>query len=337
MANYANMYQCPLFFLYSGDKASIMKRILTLLAFFTATATIAQDHDDHAAPKEPAIIGRWDLTVYQGDKLVPSWLEVKLSGIRTLVGYFVAEGGSARPVAEVHFDNGKVNFSIPPQWDRTNIDLIFQGELQGDKLTGTIRNSRGETQPFTGERAPLLKRSAPPVWGTPIKLFNGKDLSGWHAQRSDNQWMVENGVMKSPRSGSNIMTDQKFNDFKLHIEVRFPAGSNSGVYLRGRYEVQVEDNYGKEPASTLFGGVYGFLTPNEMAAKKAGEWNTYDITLVGRRVTVVANGKTIISDQIIPGITGGALDSKEGEPGPIFLQGDHGPVEYRNIVITPAK
>ncbi|MEY3563043.1 MAG: hypothetical protein RLZZ294_1049, partial [Bacteroidota bacterium] len=171
----------------------------------------------------------------------------------------------------------------------------------------------------------------------PIQLFNGKDLSGWHTQKPENQWMVENGIMKSPRSGSNIMTDQTFTDFKLHIEFRYPKGSNSGVYLRGRYEVQVEDSYGMEPSSTLFSGVYGFLTPNQMAANPAGEWQIFDITLVGRKVTVVANGKTVICDQIIPGITGGALDSKEGEPGPIFLQGDHGPVEYRNIVITPAK
>ena len=135
----------------------------------------------------------------------------------------------------------------------------------------------------------------------------------------------------------NIITDQTFNDFKLHIEFRYPEGSNSGVYLRGRYEIQVEDNRGQEPLSTFFGGIYGFITPNEMAAKAPGEWQTYDVTLVGRRVTVVANGKKIITDQIIPGITGGALDSKEGEPGPIMLQGDHGPVEYRNIIITPAK
>jgi hypothetical protein len=127
-------------------------------------------------------------------------------------------------------------------------------------------------------------------------------------------------------------------DFKLHIEFKYPEGSNSGVYLRGRYEVQVEDGYGKEPSSIYLGGVYGFLTPNENMAKKAGEWQSYDITLVGRRVTVVANGKTIISRQIIPGITGGALNSKEGNPGPILLQGDHGAVEYRNITIaTPEK
>jgi hypothetical protein len=101
--------------------------------------------------------------------------------------------------------------------------------------------------------------------------------------------------------------------------------------------LQIVDSKGQEPSSVYFGGIYGFLTPNEDVAKAAGEWQTYDVTLIGRRVTVVANGKTIICDQIIPGITGGAMDSKEGEPGPILLQGDHGSIEYRNIVITPAK
>jgi hypothetical protein len=134
------------------------------------------------------------------------------------------------------------------------------------------------------------------------------------------------------------MTSETFQDFKLHIEFKYPEHSNSGVYLRGRYEVQVEDSFGKEPSSIYLGGVYGFLTPNENAALKAGQWQTYDITLVGRRVTVIANGKVIIQDQIIPGITGGALDSREADPGPILLQGDHGPVEYRNITIsTPVK
>ena len=129
----------------------------------------------------------------------------------------------------------------------------------------------------------------------------------------------------------NLITNELFTDFKLHIEFRYPKGSNSGIYLRGRYEVQVEDNYGRDPESTLFGGIYGFLTPNQMAAKKHGEWQSYDITLIGRRVSIVANGIKIINDQIIPGITGGALDSKEGNPGPIMLQGDHGVIEYRNI------
>ncbi len=282
-------------------------------------------------------IGRWDLTVDLGNKKVPSWLEIKLSGIKTLVGYFVAEGGSARPISKVNFSNGKVSFSIPPQWENSDKDMVFEAELKGDQLVGAITSSMGQQQTLVGQRAPLLKRAAPVVWGNPIKLFNGLNLDGWHASKASNQWIAENGVMKSPQSGANIISDQKFNDFKLHIEFRYPSGSNSGVYLRGRYEIQVEDNRGQEPSSTFFGGIYGFITPNEMAAKAPGEWQTYDVTFVGRRVSVVANGKTIISDQIIPGITGGALDSKEGEPGPIMLQGDHGPIEYRNIIITPAK
>jgi hypothetical protein len=143
--------------------------------------------------------------------------------------------------------------------------------------------------------------------------------------------------MKSPHSGSNLVTNKTFKDFKLHIEFRYPAESNSGVYIRGRYEVQVIDSKGLEPSNVLLGGVYGFLTPSEMVARAPGEWQSFDITLVGRMVTIIANGKMIICNQAIPGITGGAIDSHEGEAGPILLQGDHGAIDYRNIIITPAK
>lgn len=136
---------------------------------------------------------------------------------------------------------------------------------------------------------------------------------------------------------ANLVTDATFRDFKLHIEFRYPKGSNSGVYLRGRYEVQVMDSKGMQPDVGLFSAIYGFITPSEMMAKDAGEWQIYDITLVGRMVTLVANGKTVICNREIPGITGGAIDSKEAEAGPLLIQGDHGPIEYRNIIITPAK
>lgn len=286
---------------------------------------------------EQPIIGRWDLSVQMADQTVPSWLEVKLSGIKTLVGYFVGDAGSARPISKINFKDGKISFSIPAQWENSDNDMVFEGSLENDKLTGVITSCSGAKLPFVGERAPLLKRTAAPEWGKPITLFNGKDLKGWHPQKPNNQWVAENGILKSPKPGTNLITDQKFDDFKLHIEFKYPEGGNTGVYLRGRYEVQVEDSKGKEPASIYLGGIYGFLTPNENVAKAAGEWQTYDITLIGRRVTIVANGKTIIADQIIPGITGGAIESMEGEPGPIMLQGDHRPAEYRNIVITPAK
>ncbi len=288
-------------------------------------------------PKRQAIEGRWDLTVDLGDRLAASWLEVRLSGIKTLVGYFVADGGSARPISEVFFKDNKVSFHIPGQWENTDKELIVEGILKDGKLSGTMLTPRGQRVTWVGVPAPSLKRDKAPIWGKPITLFNGKNLDGWQPTGKENQWVVENGILKSPRPGSNIKTNKTFNDFKLHIEFRYPKESNSGVYLRGRYEVQVEDSKGMEATNIHLGGLYGFIDPLEMVAKNAGEWQSFDITLVGRIVTVIANGKTIIRDQIIPGITGGALDSREAEPGPIMMQGDHGLIEYRNIVITPAK
>jgi hypothetical protein len=281
--------------------------------------------------------GRWDLTVSGGGEQFPSWLEVRHSGLRMLVGRFVGRGGSARPVSRVNFSNGKMSFSIPPQWEPEDKDMYVEGRLESGRLSGTMTMPDGKQYTWTGVRAPSLQREKEPVWGEPVRLFNGKDLKGWHALGNVNQWQAETGVLRSPHSGSNIATDRTFSDFKLHIEFRYPKGSNSGVYLRGRYEVQIEDSKGMEPQNDLLSAVYGFLAPTEMKAKDAGEWQTYDIILIGRRVTVALNGSTVICDRAIPGITGGALDSREGEPGPIYLQGDHGPIEFRNIVITPVK
>lgn len=287
----------------------------------------------HAQEKK-SIIGKWDLEVIKQNQILPSWLEVKLSGVNTLVGYFVGESGSTRPISEVFFHDGTVDFSIPPQWDGNN-DMHFSAMMTNDKLSGTILSSEGAAMPFTGVRAPKLIRKETIKWTKPRALFDGKTLNQWKPIKSnyENQWIAKDGLLMNPRSGVNLITEEEFTDFKLHIEARYPAQSNSGIYLRGRYEVQIEDSFGKDPSSILFGGVYGFLTPNEIAANKAGEWQVFDITLIGRRITVIANGKTVISDQIIPGITGGAIDSKEDNPGPLMLQGDHGIVAFRNITI----
>ena len=291
----------------------------------------------HAQEKE-SIIGKWDIEVIKQNQILPSWLEVKLSGVNTLVGYFVGESGSARPISEIFFHDGTVDFSIPPQWDGNN-DMHFSAMIANDKLSGTILSSEGSAMPFTGVRAPKLIRKETIKWTKPRALFDGKTLKQWKSIKSnyENQWIAKDGLLVNPRSGVNLITEEEFTDFKLHIEARYPAQSNSGIYLRGRYEVQIEDSFGKDPSSILFGGVYGFLTPNEIAANKAGEWQVFDITLKGRRITVIANGKTVISDQIIPGITGGAIDSKEDNPGPLMLQGDHGIVAFRNITIQIPK
>jgi hypothetical protein len=320
--------------LYQGS-SRILGKVFSIIALIITA--FAFQNRLNAQSDNNEIIGRWNLTVSIDGKALPSWMEVKLSGYSTLVGYFVEDHGSARPVSRVNYEKGKVSFSIPPQWDHGKKDTKLEATLTNGKLNGTLTTNSGRKHPFVGERAPSLVRSSPPTWGEPIEIFNGKNLDGWKADKPENQWVVKDGILTSDEAGANLISEQKFDDFKLYAEFRYPEGSNSGIYLRGRYELQIEDNKGTEPSNVYYGGIYGFLTPNEMVAKGPGVWQTYEVTLIGRRVTIVGNGKTIICDQIIPGITGGALDSKEGEAGPLMLQGDHGPIEFRKIVITPAR
>lgn len=322
------------------SKTTILKiafiNLLMAALIFGANDTLIARNMINTQSDSTALLGRWNLTVNVDGEMIPSWLEVRHSGYKMLVGRFVGTEGSARPISRIHLKDGIISFSIPPQWQQEPNDLLVEGKLEGDHLSGSMTFPNGKKYSWTGVKAPALLPNKPPVWGKPVVLFDGKNLDAWHATGT-NQWKAESGILRSPHSGSNLVTNQKFSDFKLHIEFRYPAESNSGVYLRGRYEVQVIDSKGMEPSDILFGGVYGFLTPSSMAAKAPGEWQSFDITLVGRLVTIVANGIPIIQNVEIPGITGGALDSNEGEPGPILLQGDHGPIDYRNITITPAK
>jgi hypothetical protein len=311
-------------------------RILTLAAVVSAPA---------ALPAQPAalppVLGRWDLVVTDSSGArYPSWVEVSTSGFRTIVGRFVGRVGSARPVQNAEWADDTLRFSIPPQWQRENAELRFEGRLEGERLTGFLVNPDGTRDAFTGTRAPSLVRAKAPVWGAPVALLNGRDLTGWTTQGGGtSHWTVKpGGILANTAGGANLMTTRKYDDFKLHLEFRYPPEGNSGVYLRGRHEVQVEDTRETQyPLPDGIGGVYGFLYPNENAARGPGTWNTYDITLVGRRVTIVLNGRTVICDQIIPGPTGGALDADEGAPGPILLQGDHTAVEYRNVTIRTAQ
>lgn len=327
------------------DQLSLMGRAVILSAAIlfarpSNSQVVNQVKQVHINTSEgSALVGRWDLNVQEGNAVRPSWLEVEISGFETLVGRFVGDGGSARPISKIHFDNGAFSFAIPPQWEKSNQDMKLEGKVFSDHIEGTITTPSGKTYPFKGTKAPFMteKKIKDVKWGQPIVLFDGKNMDKWKPSGKNNQWMVKDGALISPHSGSNLISKDKFKDFKLHVEFKYNAGSNSGVYLRGRYEVQIIDNPPTEhPNSHLFGGVYGFLVPSEMAVKGPGEWQSFDITLVGRMLTLVANGKTVISNQEIPGITGGALDSDEAAPGPIYFQGDHGPIMLKNVVLTPA-
>ena len=198
-----------------------------------------------------ALLGRWDLVVQRGTQTSPSWLEVERSGTATLVGQFVGSGGSARPIAKIEFTDGTFRFAIPPQWESNPRDITFEGRLEGDRITGSMTMGDGQKVTWSGTRAPSLRRAGRPAWGKPITLFNGKSLDGWQpVGRRDSQWRALGGILQNANSGANLVTVQKFDDFRLHLEFRVPKDANSGVYLRGRYELQVDDAAGLEPIVT---------------------------------------------------------------------------------------
>jgi hypothetical protein len=223
---------------------------------------------------------------------------------------------------------------------------------EGDalKLTSSKKNAEGKEvgklAEFTGKRIPAIPAKpdlSQVKYGSPIALLNGKDLTGWKLlnQKADNGWSVVDGVLQNrvmkakDKHFGNLRTEAEFEDFNLKTEVRTQEGSNSGIYLRGIYEVQIMESYGKPLDSHHMGALYSRITPSVNAEKPIGEWQTLDITLVNRHLTVILNGKIIIDNQPVLGCTGGAITSDEFKPGPIYLQGDHTNVDYRNMVLTP--
>lgn len=274
--------------------------------------------------------GRWNLTVKTAAASYPGWLEL-VDKDGELAVRFQPRGGSVRPVKEAKIEGGKLILPMGPQ--------KMEFTAAGDKLSGTQSRDGVTNAEIAGVRAPKLDRKAPKAWSKPEPIFNGKDLSGWEpfGGAGKNFWVAQDGVLLNREHGMNIRTARKFDDFKLHIEYNCPDKGNSGIYLRGRYEVQVE----YEPSEDTFhrmGAVYGMIPVAKELPRKPGEWESFDITLVGRTVTVVRNGVTVIDAQEIAGTTGGAIDSDEAAPGPFYLQGDHtGNMRYRNITVSVPK
>jgi hypothetical protein len=320
----------------------------------------------HAASVNPAdpLVGRWALTLPNGI----GWLEARPAGDH-YEGSMLWIGGSVLPATRVTIENGVLTLTktrtgtgvgTPATAGKAAkvkgaplVDTLI-AHLEGDTLKGVGKIARAngafDEVPFTGKRTPPL----PPrpnltkvKFGPAITLFNGRDLSGWMPKDSGlkNAWTVEKGVLvnRPPAHAegeqrvrtANLRTEREFEDFNLKLDVNVPAGSNGGVYLRGIYEIQVVDSYGKPVDSHNMGALYSRITPSMSAEKPAGEWQTMEMTLVDRHVTVVLNGKTIIDNQPVLGCTGGAMWSDEFRPGPIYLQGDHGAVSFRNIVLRP--
>jgi len=316
----------------------IFALISVLLVSLAAYAQTQKSGKNPSSVSIQAFLGRWDLTLKAPDREYPSWLELREENGH-LKADMVGRWGNARPLPIAELSNGHLKLVSPKEEEDSKADLVFEGSLEGKTLSGTLNGPDGKTWQWAGRRAPSLKRAASPKWAAPIPLFNGKDVTGWHEDKpgASPAWKVESGMLITPGNGPELINNSKFEDFKLHVEFNCGPDSNSGLYLRGRYEVQIETESASEPPSHHTGGVYGFLAPTPELPRKPGEWQIFDITLLGRMVTVVQNGQTVIHNKEIPGITGGALDSHEELPGPIYLQGsEKGHVMFRSIVITPA-
>lgn len=327
-------------------------------SFATATAAILLAASASAA--DNPFVGNWALSLPNGGA---GWL-----GVTQEKNYLDASllwgGGSVVPLDSAFLYDGAFAFTRVREVQRKDsagkvvrtqrFTDAYIARLEGDDLIVTTLRPRDngtgvDKDEFTGKRIPPVP-PAPDLtkvkFGEPIQLLNTKDLTGWRLTnpRAANGWSVNGGILannpvqeegKPHKNYGNLRTDREFEDFNLTLEVRVPKDGNSGVYLRGIYEIQVIDSYGKKTDSHNMGALYSRITPSASVEKPAGEWQTLDITLVERHLTVVLNGTKIIANQPVLGVTGGALSPDEFKPGPIYLQGDHKAVEYRNMVLRP--
>ena len=280
-------------------------------------------------------LGTWNLTGEPPNQNYVYWLEVKDEGGK-LSATFLNRGGSPVPVQDVKLSNGELSFVLPGRGDTRPTATL---RASGGRLTGTI-GAQGVR--VTGERPPqwgACDATGAHAFGTPVTLFGGKSLDAWRVQHADRpmNWKVEDGAMTNDPKANNLISKEEFKDFRLEAEYKVSPKGNSGIYLRGRYEMQVLDDAGTEPESHGHMSIYARKAPAVNASKPAGEWQSIQITLVGNCVTAVLNGKTVHDNVRIPGITGGALDAKETEPGPIMIQGDHEKVWFRKVIVTPIK
>lgn len=276
-------------------------------------------------------LGRWDFNITTPGGLRASWLGISANEI-----WYQPTGGNVYKLSGYKLEGGHLSLVLQKP-DGNRPGLTWELDAKDGKLIGVQKRGDTLTQ-LVGVRALDLKRAEPKSWSKPEPLFNGKNLDGWEpiGNPANSHWTVQDGLLVNTEHGANLKTTKKFDDFKVHFEVNCPDHANSGFYLRGRYEVQLEyEPLSDNPPERRIGSIYGRITPKGDVPRTPGQWETFDVTLVGRIVTVVHNGILTIDHQEIEGITGGALDANEGEPGPFYIQGDHtGGLKFRNITVA---
>jgi len=288
--------------------------------------------------------GRWDINVNGLPSPRAWWLEVSGAGTNTLKGKFVgAPLGQLDEIPRLSVSGGELRFALEGRFhhERTPEKGLYWARLEDGKLKGTfeIEGDPSSYLEWTGIRAPLLPDKEDGTWkkGDPVTLFDGHDLSGWQpaAPGRPSGWVVKEGILTNAPNATNLVSEKKFWNFSMDVEYRILPHSNSGIALRGRYELQLFDDADKPPSTHGSGAILGRIAPSLNPSYPAGEWQTLSVRLVGRQVTVIFNGIRVIDRQYIDGPTAIALDANESEPGPILLQGDRGPVEFRKLVVYP--
>jgi hypothetical protein len=287
--------------------------------------------------------GDWDITVESPGRPRAWWLHIEGAGSGRPSGTFsTAYDGKLNPIDELSIEGDRLRFACLAKRAEGRITRfeygarLVDGKLRGDYRVGG-QNRVAAT--WTGVRAPVLDEKDDGSWrrGKPVSLFNGKDLSGWRqvAPGTSCCWSATGGLLTTAGKGSDLASEAAFWNFEMHMQYRLATGSNSGVGLRGRYELQIKDDPGVPPAINCSGAIYSRIAPEANAGKRAGEWQDLRVRLVGRQVTVVLNGKMVIRRGRIDGLTAIAIDADQAKPGPFVLQGDHGAAEFRNMTVTP--
>ena len=292
--------------------------------------------------------GDWSLDL---DSKLPAWMSVQEEAGKPVV-YFRLYVGSAGPHQEVGQSDRRLKFTLKKNKKSkktTTVDVGLKDGILDGVIVHTAPDGSSQREKFTGKKIPTMP-PAPDLskvrFGQPISLFNGKDLTGWKPHEPDKKmgWSVQDGLLKNttPKTDfkatgdhANLKTEALFEDFWLHIEFLVEEQRNSGIYLRGMYEAQVVDRDSRMQGLQGVGAIFGMIQPTKNAGRPGGQWQTYDITLVDRHVTVVLNGEKVIDNQPVTGPTAGAVCTNPAEPGPIYLQGDHTNVSYRDIYLAP--
>ena len=313
-----------------------MMRPMQLLCSLTLGLALLIAGATPAFADTKAFLGRWNLQSTDASMPAVFWLEVTEEN-GELAGRFLNRGGSPVKLASVSVTGDQLTFTTTGQGTapgQTHTATLKDGTLTG---TGTFRE---RTLSWRGVRPPSwppVNANAAHTYGTPVVLVDGTSLDGWVGQRQNVPlgWTAEAGAITNGEKANNLVSTQTFKDFRIQAEYKVAEKSNSGIYLRGRYELQVLDDYGKEPEEHQHMAIYAWVKPAVNASRKAGEWQTMEATIVANKVTVVLNGTKVHDNVTIQAITGGALDANEDQPGPIMLQGDHGKVWFRKVVVTP--